>query len=128
MSGLGRRMPWTYGAFLVGSLSIIGLPPFVGAWSKWALFVAAFETGRWWVAAVLVVSSLLAIGYLLPVVIDGFFGARHEEQADAGLKEAPFLCVAPLVFTAFLCGFLFVAINEWYWLASSIATQGAFGG
>ncbi len=39
MNGLGRVMPITYGAFLIGALSIIGLPPFAGSWSKWLLIV-----------------------------------------------------------------------------------------
>src|SRR3546814_9370922 len=43
MDGLGRRMPFTYAAFLVGSLSIIGLPPFIGMWSKWYLGMGAVE-------------------------------------------------------------------------------------
>ena len=121
MSGLGRRMPWTYGAFFVASLSIIGLPPFVGSWSKWALFIAAFETGRWWVAVVLVISSLLAIGYLLPVVLDGFFGGRGE-QAHSEVSEAPWLCVGPLVWTAFLCLATFFLIDEWQRLALLVGT------
>ena len=41
MDGLGRKMPFTYAAFLVGSLSIIGLPPFAGVWSKWYLAMGA---------------------------------------------------------------------------------------
>lgn len=122
MSGLGRRMPWTYGAFFVASLSIIGLPPFVGAWSKWALFMAAFDSGRWWVAAVLVVSSLLAIGYLLPVVLDGFFGRRGED-AHSEVSEASWLCVGPLVWTAFLCLATFFLIDEWQRLALLVGTD-----
>lgn len=127
MGGLGRRMPWTYSAFFVASLSIIGLPPFVGSWSKWALFIAAFETGRWWVAVVLVISSLLAIGYLLPVVLDGFFGGRSDEGAgeadvNAGVTEAPWLCVGPLVWTAFLCFAIFFFVDEWQRLALLVGT------
>ncbi len=47
MTGLGRVMPITFGAFLIGALSIIGLPPLGGSWSKWLLVVGAADTGQW---------------------------------------------------------------------------------
>ncbi len=68
MDGLGRRMPFTFGAFLLGSLSIIGLPPMGGSWSKWYLVLGAAEAGQLVMMAVLMVSSLLTIAYLMPVV------------------------------------------------------------
>ncbi len=43
LDGLGRRMPFTFGAFLLGSLSVIGLPPMGGSWSKWFLMLGAAE-------------------------------------------------------------------------------------
>src|SRR3546814_12822783 len=73
MDGLGRRMPFTYAAFLVGSLSIIGLPPFIGMWSKWYLGMGAVEGHLTAVEIVYIVSSLLNVAYLLPIVARGFF-------------------------------------------------------
>src|SRR5690606_1634452 len=68
LNGIGRRMPLTMTAFLLGSLSIIGLPPFGGTWSKWMLGMGALESGHVFVVAVLMLSSLLNVGYLLSIV------------------------------------------------------------
>ncbi|NJM26875.1 MAG: hypothetical protein HC859_16800, partial [Bacteroidia bacterium] len=46
LAGIGRRMPVTMLAFLVGSLSIIGLPPFGGLWSKWTLTMGALDAEK----------------------------------------------------------------------------------
>ena len=73
MTGIGRKMPITMLAFLVGSLSIIGLPPFGGAWSKWTLALGALDAGYVIVVGVLMLSSLLSVAYLLPIVARGFF-------------------------------------------------------
>ncbi|GHD48503.1 cation:proton antiporter [Thalassobaculum fulvum] len=117
MDGLGRRMPFTYGAFLVGALSIIGLPPLAGVWSKWYLAMGAVETGLWAVVAVYMISSLLNVAYLIPVVARGFFKPSAEPvpqsvgaaaaPAAGGLQEAPLLCVLPPCLTAAGCVVLF---------------------
>ena len=73
MTGLGRRMPITFIAFLIGSLSIIGLPPFGGSWSKWLLLVSSADADELMMIGVLLVSSLLNVAYLLPLVAKGFF-------------------------------------------------------
>jgi len=102
LDGLGRRMPFTFGAFLFGSLSVIGLPPMGGSWSKWFLLMGAVEAHQWVMMVVLMVSSLLSIGYLMPVVVRGFFRPPpvDDEHGDGGIHEAPLLCVLPPVFTA----------------------------
>ena len=65
LRGLGRKMPFTMGAFLIGSLSVIGLPPLGGFVSKWYLVLGALERDYVWVVVVLLVSSLLNVFYLL---------------------------------------------------------------
>jgi len=105
LDGLGRRMPFTFGAFLLGSLSVIGLPPMGGSWSKWFLMLGAAEAGQWVMMVVLMASSLLSIGYLMPVVVRGFFRSApvddgHGDHAGSGIHEAPLLCVLPPVATA----------------------------
>jgi multicomponent Na+:H+ antiporter subunit D len=121
MAGLGRKMPITMTAFLVGSLSIIGLPPFGGMWSKWALTVGALEAGYVAVVVVLMLSSLLSVAYLLPVVARAFFlpsppeghGGHGERGVHAGvgarfgLQEAPVACLIALCATALLTFLLF---------------------
>ena len=102
MDGLGRRMPLTFGAFLLGSLSVIGLPPMGGSWSKWFLMLGAAEAQQWVMMVVLMASSLLSIGYLMPVVVRGFFRPApvDDHHGATGIHEAPLLCVLPPVFTA----------------------------
>lgn len=108
LDGLGRRMPFTFGAFFVAALCIIGLPPLGGAWSKWFLITASFETHHWVMAGALIVSSLLNIAYLLPIVSNGFFKPSPDGEAQTGIDEAPLLMVLPLCFTAGLCFLAFL--------------------
>jgi multicomponent Na+:H+ antiporter subunit D len=102
MDGLGRRMPFTYLAFFLGAMSVIGLPPTGGSWSKWFLLLGAAEGGQWLMMVVLMASSLLSIGYLMPVVVRGFFrmAPADDHGHGGGIHEAPLLCVAPPVLTA----------------------------
>ena len=73
LDGIGRRMPWTMGAFTIGALSMIGLPPTAGFISKWYLLSAAWETEFTFVVVVIVISTLLNAGYFLPIVYRAFF-------------------------------------------------------
>jgi len=114
LRGLGRKMPFTMGAFLIGSLSVIGLPPLGGFVSKWYLALGALDRDYFWVVVVLLVSSLLNVFYLLPVAVTAFFRDEEEDQEaggdeveESGLKEAPWQCVVPLVCTALGCFLLF---------------------
>jgi len=105
LNGLGYAMPFTFGAFTLASLSIIGLPPLGGTWSKWLLMTGAADTGQLAMIAVLAISSLLNIVYLLEIPLRGFFAKAP--PVEGGLREAPLLCVAPLCLTAFGCLVLF---------------------
>ena len=100
MKGLGWRMPLTFTAFLLGSLSVIGVPPLGGAWSKWYLLLGAFEAERPGIVVVLIVSSLLNVAYLLPIAGNAFFRRPDEEVEDRGMQEAPGACLIPLSLTA----------------------------
>ena len=113
MRGIGRTMPITTLAFLLGSLSVIGLPPFGGAWSKWYLALGVAETGHLWLVAVLMISSLLNIAYLLPVVVRGFFSVDSLGE-PARIKEAPLFCLIPLCATAVGTIVLFFLADEIY--------------
>lgn len=115
LDGLGRRMPFTFAAFGIASLSIIGLPPLGGAWSKWYLMMGAFDAERPWVVVVFMASSLLSIGYLMPIVVRAFFRPLPGDDGDdandgRGLRETSLLMLLPLCATALLCigGFFFV--------------------
>jgi multicomponent Na+:H+ antiporter subunit D len=101
LHGIGRQMPFTMAAFAIASLSIIGLPPLGGAWSKWYLALGAAEGGHFLLLAVLMLSSLLSVGYLMPIVARAFFAPPADRaEPGQGLREAPLLCVLPLCATA----------------------------
>jgi multicomponent Na+:H+ antiporter subunit D len=106
LDGMGRAMPFTFAAFLVASLSLAGLPPFGGSWSKWILIMAAAGSGEAVVIAVLLASSLLSLAYLLPIPVRGFL--RPPPKGVAVVRaEAPWACVLPLCLTALACLALF---------------------
>lgn len=107
MGGLGRAMPITFGAFLIGALSIIGLPPLGGSWSKWLLMMGAVDTGQLIIIAVLLVSSLLNVAYLMPIIGKGFF-IRSDTKTEPvkNLESSPLVWGPPAV-TAFGCLVLF---------------------
>jgi multicomponent Na+:H+ antiporter subunit D len=98
MKGLGRAMPFTFGAFLIACISIIGLPPGGGAWSKWFLAVGAADRGMLFLLATLMISSLLNIAYLVPIPIQAFLTPKGETPQK--FHEAPMMCVVPLCITA----------------------------
>ena len=119
MRGLGRRMPFTMVAFFIGSLSIIGLPPAGGTWSKWYLMVGALDTGHWIIMAALMLSSLLNIAYLLPIPLRAFMGGDHH-SGPVEIKEAPWPSLVALGITALGCIVLFFFTQPLFELASAI--------
>jgi multicomponent Na+:H+ antiporter subunit D len=107
MSGLGRVMPVTFLAFLLGSMSVIGLPPTGGFFSKWNLLLGAVNSDQIGFMVVLLISSLLNAMYFLPIVFRGFFGENQHPEEEPGVREAPLCCVFPLAITAAGSVFLF---------------------
>lgn len=102
LDGIGRRMPWTMGAFAIAALSMIGLPPAVGFVSKWYMLSGAMAAQHWLAVAVIVVSTLLNAGYFLPIVYRAFFVAPADEDHahDHPHGEAPWPMVLALCATA----------------------------
>ncbi len=115
LDGLGRSMPLTMTAFTIASLSIIGLPPLGGLWSKWLLFESALAAGQVLLLAVLAVSTLLNIGYLLSIPLRAFL--RPVPQGTAATwHEAPAPCLAAMAITSLGCLALFFfpdVITSW---------------
>ncbi|MEX2469385.1 MAG: proton-conducting transporter membrane subunit [Pseudohongiellaceae bacterium] len=118
LDGLGRRMPWTFAAFTLGALSIIGLPPLGGMWSKWYLMQATLETGQLFLLATLLLSSLLNIAYLLPIPLRAFFAKGEGDNGAPGIKEAPLFCLIAMGVTSVMCLVLFFFPQYWYELAA----------
>ena len=104
LNGMGRIMPYTFTAYTIAAVSIIGLPPMVGSWSKWFLVEGAVDAGLMWVAVAYLISTILNIVYLLPIATNAFL---KPIEGDTGIKEAPFTVVMPLCITAGLCFALF---------------------
>ena len=108
MAGLGRTMPFTFGAFAVAALSMIGAPPVAGFVSKWNLLVGAVDAGSVGILVVLLISTLLNAAYFVPVVYTAFFGtapalaggAPGNGALHATGGEAPMAMVIPLTLTA----------------------------
>ncbi|MDA3791780.1 MAG: monovalent cation/H+ antiporter subunit D family protein [Desulfobacula sp.] len=109
MSGLGKKMPFTFAAFFVGALGVIGLPPTGGFYSKWNLILGTLEADQTIFMLVLLVSSFLNAFYFLPIVYKGFFGKIEGENDDTPVKiqEANLCLVIPLIITAIISIVLF---------------------
>ena len=107
LNGLGYKTPLIFFAYTLGALSIIGVPPFVGSWSKFYLILGSLEADYLFVAIILGISSLLNIYYLLEPVFVGF---RKKLTKDIHLTNAP-LAVWPPVVTGLGCFVLFFFAN-----------------
>jgi multicomponent Na+:H+ antiporter subunit D len=108
LDGLGRAMPWTFAAFAVAAVSIVGLPPFGGTWSKWLLLLGTVEAEQLVMTGVLVVGSVLALAYLVPIPARAFF---RQPPGPFTHGEARPSMVVPLTVTAFGCLALFFAAD-----------------
>jgi multicomponent Na+:H+ antiporter subunit D len=124
LDGLGRAMPVTFGAFTLATLSIIGLPLFGGAWSKWYLVLGSLEAHQWVLVAALMASSLLNILYLLIIPIRAFF-ARPADGVPDHYAEAPWPMLVAMVLTAAGCVVLFFWPDPLFRLAETLVPGGA---
>ena len=93
MAGLGSEMPLTMAAIVIGGLSLIGVPLTAGFISKWLLLDAAFGLGLWWLALLIVASSLIAIVYVWRLIETAYFRPRPENRER--VAEAPLSLLVP---------------------------------
>jgi multicomponent Na+:H+ antiporter subunit D len=100
MGGLGRVMPFTFGAFAIASLSMIGAPPVAGFVSKWYLLLGALDAGSIGILVVLLTSTVLNAAYFAPVVYHAFFGKPPAGDAHHHQQEAHPAMLIPLSITA----------------------------
>jgi multicomponent Na+:H+ antiporter subunit D len=89
LAGIGRRMPWSMAAFLLGGASLVGIPGTAGFISKWYLVSAALEAGTLGIVLVVVIvaSSLMAVAYVWRVVEIAYF--RASPAGGDAIREAP---------------------------------------
>ena len=118
LMGIGRTMPLTLACFTLASISLVGIPPMGGFTSKWAIATAAMDSGAGVFAVlgpvVLLISALLTAGYLLPVMVDGYFpgmvtGYEDDEKAEPNaLMLIPMfiLCAGSLLVGVFGSSFM----------------------
>lgn len=124
LNGLGKQMPWTCAAFVIGGLSLIGVPGTAGFISKWLLIDAALEVDLWWLALLIVMSSLLAVVYIWKTVEVLYM---NEPDLDTVVKEVPLSMLIPMWVMALAC--IYFGLNTEITLTSaSVAANSLLGG
>ena len=101
MGGLSSRMPLTRAASTIAALSISGVPPFNGFWSKLLIVVAAFQAGFIGLALMTIAVSFVTLVSFLKVLRYAFLGDLPDALRE--VRESPPLMIVPLVFLAILC-------------------------
>jgi multicomponent Na+:H+ antiporter subunit D len=101
LGGLGERMPLTRATCTIASLSIAGVPPFNGFWSKLMIVLACFQAGRYGLAAVTLLVSFVTLVSFLKVMRYAFLGSLPERLRE--VREAPLLMSLSMVLLAVLC-------------------------
>ncbi|MDN3637974.1 monovalent cation/H+ antiporter subunit D family protein [Simiduia curdlanivorans] len=120
MRGLGKKMPITMAAFFIASLSIIGVPPTGGTWSKWYLVMGTLEAEQLILMSILMLSSLLNIAYLLPIPLRAFFSNNGASSPDETVHEAPLPSLIAICFTTTICLVMFIYPQPLYELALAV--------
>lgn len=100
-TGLHRRMPLTMAAFVLSGLSVVGIPPTCGFFSKWYLVLGAIDSKQWFFVAVLLASSLFNAILFFRVIEKAYFEPAIDEDAGdqkpAEIDEAPLTILIPLL-------------------------------
>ncbi len=112
LDGIARHMPWTMAAFVVGGLSLIGVPLTTGFISKWYLVQAALEDSQWLAAIVILFSSLLAVMYVWRIVEIAYFRPARAEIRHA--SEAPAVMLIPT--------WILIAANVYFGIDTSLTS------
>ncbi len=123
LDGMGKHIPLTMGAFFIGAISIIGLPPTGGLWSKFSIAIGSLDAGLMFPVTVLTLSSLLNIAYLLPIPIRAFFldkkateNNQHTTLAPSNSQNLfgmePMACKIAIAITMSACIALFFTANH----------------
>ena len=126
MKGLGRSMPWTMGALILGGLSLIGVPGTVGFISKWHLILGTLEAGYWPIAILIVVSSLLAVIYIWKIVEVAYL--ENDVNRQQVSKEVPISMLAPLWVLVILNFYFGIDADLTTWVARNVAETFLGGG
>jgi multicomponent Na+:H+ antiporter subunit D len=117
LRGLGRQMPLTMSAIVIGGLSLIGVPLTVGFISKWYLLMALIEQGWWPVAVLILIGSMLAVIYVWRIVEVAYF--KDPLNVDETAKEAPLIFLIPI--------WILVIANIYFGIDTRLSVQVAEG-
>ena len=107
LSGLAADRPWLAFALAVCMLSLLGFPGTAGFMGKWYILVAATQNAHWWLAALLVLTSVVSAGYYLPVIMVMYMkpSPSAAAHADARLGRLAGVAVAVAVAAVLFLGF-----------------------
>ena len=97
LDGLGKTMPFTFAAFAIASLSMIGAPPVAGFITKWDLLVGSVQAHQIGILLILITSTMLNAAYFAPITYRAFFGKRAATEPFTGIKEAPLSMLIPIL-------------------------------
>ncbi|MBK8544431.1 MAG: hypothetical protein IPL62_13320 [Caulobacteraceae bacterium] len=123
-AGLGRVMPWTFAGFAIASASMIGMPPFAGAWAKLWLITAAAGSGLVWAAGLAAAAAILTFTHLGPLAANAL-AARAPTDAFKRPDGASILLAAPVILAAAATLSLLVLADPLADYLSPIWTAGA---
>jgi len=115
LQGLARTMPLTCLGVTLAGLSLIGVPGTAGFISKWYLVLGALEAGHWWLAGLVVVTSLIAVAYVWRFVEAAYLSEAPADRAGAGEAPRPMLAVS----------WVLVAACVWFGFDTSFTVEGA---
>ena len=109
LTGIGKEMPVVLWCFTLCSLALIGIPPMCGFMSKWYLAIGSLDSAipviSWLGPVILLISALLTAGYLLPVVIHGFFPDEGFDYSKLQKREPNWWILVPVILLAALAAF-----------------------
>jgi len=112
MGGLWRKIPWTHATFLIGALSLAGIPLFAGFFSKDLLLDETFVLGWWPVFVVGILVAALTGFYMFRLMGLTFYGkSRVDPEVESKIHESPPSMVGPLVLLAIPTAFLGLLIG-----------------
>ncbi|HEX5092930.1 MAG TPA: monovalent cation/H+ antiporter subunit D family protein [Burkholderiales bacterium] len=115
LRGLGRSMPVTSLGITLAGLSLIGVPGTAGFISKWYLVLASIEAGYWWLAALVVGTSLIAVVYVWRFVEAAYLSPPGEAAPRRGEAPLPML----------VASWVLVAACLWFGFDTSFTVEGA---
>lgn len=129
MGGLSKKLPVTSGSTLAGAVSLAGIPPFAGFWSKLIIIIAAVQANHMKLAAWAVLMSIVTIAYVLKVTRFVFLGALKDKFVN--VKEVPAFMRISLILLALVCifgGLLLIPDIRENFLSPAVKVLSGMGG